>query len=87
MRIHIHFQRLFRGRAEGRAAGGDTFWTWREQMYRAAGFVSPEDLYDIARATFLEMVAAGITVVGEFHYLHRDFAGAAYADPICWVSK
>ena len=79
---HSHtFQRLFRGRAEGRAAGGDTFWTWREQMYRAAGFVSPEDVYDIARATFLEMVAAGITVVGEFHYLHRDSAGAAYADP------
>ena len=79
---HSHtFQRLFRGRAEGRAAGGDTFWTWREQMYRAAAFVSPEDLYDIARATFLEMVAAGITVVGEFHYLHRDSAGATYADP------
>ncbi len=79
---HSHtFQRLFRGRAEGRAAGGDTFWTWREQMYRAAGFVSPEDLYDVARATFLEMVAAGITVVGEFHYLHRDPAGEAYAGP------
>jgi formimidoylglutamate deiminase len=79
---HSHtFQRLFRGRAEGRAAGGDTFWTWREQMYRAAGFVSPEDVYDVARATFLEMVAAGITVVGEFHYLHRDSDGAAYADP------
>lgn len=83
---HSHtFQRLFRGRTEartgGRAAGGDTFWTWREQMYRAAGFVSPEDLYDIARATFLEMVSAGIAVVGEFHYLHRDPSGEAYADP------
>jgi len=79
---HSHtFQRLFRSRAEGRAAGGDTFWTWREQMYRAAGFVSPEDLYDVARATFLEMVCAGITVVGEFHYLHRDPAGRAYSDP------
>jgi formimidoylglutamate deiminase len=79
---HSHtFQRLFRGRAEGRARGGDTFWTWREQMYRAAAFVSPEDLYDVARATFLEMVSAGITVVGEFHYLHRDPQGQAYADP------
>jgi formimidoylglutamate deiminase len=79
---HSHtFQRLFRGRAEGRATGGDTFWTWREQMYRAAGFVSPEDLYDVARATFLEMVCAGITVVGEFHYLHRDPTGLAYSDP------
>ena len=79
---HSHtFQRLFRGRAEGRAAGGDTFWTWREQMYRAAGFVAPEDLFHIARATFLEMLAAGITVVGEFHYLHRDRSGQPYAEP------
>jgi formimidoylglutamate deiminase len=79
---HSHtFQRLFRGRAEGRISGGDTFWTWREQMYRAAGFVSPEDLYDVARATFLEMLAGGITVVGEFHYLHRDTGGRAYGDP------
>ncbi len=83
---HSHtFQRLFRGRAEsrtgGRAAGGDTFWTWREQMYKAAAFCAPEDLYDVARATFLEMVAAGITVVGEFHYIHRDFDGNGYADP------
>ena len=78
---HSHtFQRLFRGRAEGRAAGGDTFWTWREQMYRAASFLSPEELYDVARATFLEMAAAGITAVGEFHYLHRDTDGKAYAD-------
>jgi formimidoylglutamate deiminase len=83
---HSHtFQRLFRGRAEHRAggptAGGDTFWTWREQMYRAAAFVSPEQLYDVARATFLEMVCAGITVVGEFHYLHGDATGHAYDDP------
>ena len=78
---HSHtFQRLFRGRAEGRVSGGDTFWTWREQMYRAAGFVSPEDVYDVARATFLEMLAAGITVVGEFHYLHNDRDGRPYGD-------
>jgi formimidoylglutamate deiminase len=79
---HSHtFQRLFRGRAEGRATGGDTFWIWREQMYRAAASVSPEDLYDTARATFLEMVCAGITAVGEFHYLHRDPSGRAYSEP------
>jgi len=79
---HSHtFQRLFRGRAERRAAGGDTFWTWREQMYRAAAFCSPEDLFDVARATFLEMVSSGITVVGEFHYLHNDPGGNAYDDP------
>jgi formimidoylglutamate deiminase len=79
---HSHtFQRLFRGRAEGRIAGGDTFWTWREQMYRAASFLSPEQLYDVARATFLEMAQAGITAVGEFHYLHRDADGRPYDDP------
>jgi formimidoylglutamate deiminase len=78
---HSHtFQRLFRGRAEGRVSGGDTFWTWREQMYRAAGFVSPEDVYDVARATFLEMLTAGITVVGEFHYLHNDRDGRPFGD-------
>lgn len=79
---HSHtFQRLFRARAEGRRIGGDTFWTWREQMYRAAAFCSPEDLYDVARATFREMLASGITFVGEFHYLHNDPAGNPYADP------
>jgi len=79
---HSHsFQRLFRGRAEGRRSGGDTFWTWREQMYRATSFVSPEDLYDVARATFLEMLSAGITVVGEFHYLHNERSGQPYSDP------
>jgi formimidoylglutamate deiminase len=84
---HSHaFQRLFRARAEGRtavgmAAGADTFWTWREQMYRAATFVSPEAMYDVARAVYLEMLASGITVVGEFHYLHNSPDGAPYADP------
>jgi formimidoylglutamate deiminase len=84
---HSHaFQRLFRARAEGRtafgkAAGADTFWTWREQMYRAAAFVSPEAMYDVARAVYLEMLASGITVVGEFHYLHNAPDGTPYADP------
>jgi len=50
-------------------------------MYRAASFLSPEQLYDVARATFLEMAQAGITAVGEFHYLHRDPEGHAYDDP------
>ena len=84
---HSHaFQRLFRARAEGRtelgkAAGADTFWTWREQMYRAAAFVSPEAMYDVARAVYLEMLASGITAVGEFHYLHNAPDGMPYADP------
>jgi formimidoylglutamate deiminase len=79
---HSHsFQRLFRGRAEGRIRGGDTFWTWREQMYRAAGFLAPADVFKVAQATFLEMLGAGITAVGEFHYLHNQPSGVAYDDP------
>ena len=84
---HSHaFQRLFRARAEGRteygkASGADTFWTWREQMYRAAAHVSPESMYDVARTVYLEMLASGITVVGEFHYLHNAPDGTPYANP------
>jgi formimidoylglutamate deiminase len=79
---HSHtFQRLIRGRSEHRGITGDDFWSWRNAMYRAAGAVSAEDVYDVARMTFLEMVTAGITTVGEFHYLHRSESGAAYDDP------
>ncbi len=79
---HSHtFQRLFRARAEGRKVGGDTFWTWREQMYRAAAFADPDSMYDIARAAFLEMALNGTALVGEFHYLHRDRNGQPYAHP------
>ncbi len=79
---HSHtFQRLIRGRTETRGASGDDFWTWREAMYRAALSVDPEDVYRVARMTFLEMVMAGTTTVGEFHYLHRAQGGSAYDDP------
>jgi formimidoylglutamate deiminase len=79
---HSHtFQRLIRGRTETRGASGDDFWTWREAMYRAANSVDAEDIYHVARMAFLEMVMAGTTTVGEFHYLHRDQDGRAYADP------
>src|SRR5580698_2948553 len=84
---HSHtFQRLIRGRTETRGSSGDDFWTWREAMYRAAASVSADDVYDVARMTFMEMVMAGTTTVGEFHYLHRaptDGKGraGAYPDP------
>ena len=79
---HSHaFQRLFRARAEGRVTGGDSFWTWREQMYRAAAILTPENVFDVARTAFLEMLAAGITIVGEFHYVHNDVQGGAYGNP------
>lgn len=79
---HSHtFQRLIRGRSESRSSNGDTFWTWREAMYRAAATLSPEEIYAVARMAFLEMLRAGITTVGEFHYVHRTPEGEPYADP------
>ncbi len=75
---HSHaFQRALRGRAQG--AG--SFWSWREQMYALAETIDPDGLHRLARATFAEMALAGVTIVGEFHYLHHAPGGAPYADP------
>jgi formiminoglutamate deiminase len=77
---HSHaFQRALRARTEG--AVGGSFWTWREQMYELAGRLDPDSYLPLARATFAEMALAGITVVGEFHYLHHRPGGVAYDDP------
>mgnify|MGYP001408568189 CR=1 FL=1 len=80
---HSHsFQRVIRGRTEHRStAARDTFWTWREAMYHAANLLSPEDIYRVARAAFLEMALSGITTVGEFHYLHNAPDGSRYENP------
>jgi formimidoylglutamate deiminase len=79
---HSHaFQRAIRGRTEHRAHATDDFWTWREAMYAAANRLSPDDLYAVSKFCFLEMARAGVTAVGEFHYLHRDPDGQPYADP------
>lgn len=81
---HSHaFQRLIRGRTEFVAAGreADDFWSWRELMYRVAGSLTPEGLYVASRQAFVEMALAGITAVGEFHYLHRQPDGQPYDDP------
>jgi formiminoglutamate deiminase len=76
---HSHaFHRALRGRTQ-RERG--TFWTWREQMYDVAGRLDPESYLALARATYREMVAAGITSVGEFHYLHHRPDGTPYDDP------
>jgi formimidoylglutamate deiminase len=80
---HSHsFQRLIRGRTQWRPADDavSDFWTWREAMYAAALRLSPDDVYDVARFCFIEMLRAGITTVGEFHYLHNDENGGFYAD-------
>lgn len=80
---HSHaFQRVLRGRTEHKTgAGHDSFWTWREKMYYAAGHLTPDDLYHASRMAFLEMLLGGITTVGEFHYLHHGPGGELYADP------
>jgi formimidoylglutamate deiminase len=80
--VHSHsFQRLIRGRAESRAVSGRDFWSWRGTMYHAAATLTPEEVYDVARMAFLEMVKAGTTTVGEFHYLHTAPDGRPYDDP------
>jgi formimidoylglutamate deiminase len=81
--VHSHtFQRMIRGRTEWRNQGQrDTFWTWREKMYDAASRLTPEQIYQTARAAFLEMLLSGITTVGEFHYLHHQPDGRRYSDP------
>jgi formimidoylglutamate deiminase len=79
---HSHtFQRLIRGKAESRFVSGRDFWSWRGTMYFAASRLNAQQVYDVARMAFLEMVLAGITTVGEFHYLHNAPDGTAYDDP------
>ena len=76
---HSHaFHRALRGRTQ-RERG--TFWTWRDQMYAVAARLDPDFYLALARATFREMAAAGITCVGEFHYVHHRPDGSGYADP------
>ena len=80
---HSHaFQRLLRGRTEYAAAGAgrDDFWSWRELMYQAAERLTPEQLHRVSRQAFVEMARAGITSVGEFHYLQHAPDGTPYPD-------
>jgi formimidoylglutamate deiminase len=79
---HSHsFQRLIRGKSESRVLSGRDFWSWRGTMYHAASQLDPEQVYDVARMAFLEMVLAGTTTVGEFHYLHNAANEKPYDDP------
>jgi len=79
---HSHsFQRLIRGKSESRVVSGRDFWSWRGTMYYAASKLGPQQVYDVARMAFLEMVLAGTTTVGEFHYLHNAVDGKPYDDP------
>lgn len=80
--LHSHaFQRGMAGLAETRGPAGDDFWTWREVMYRFLAALTPEHVQAIAAMAYVEMLEAGFTRVGEFHYLHHGPDGAAYANP------
>jgi len=73
---HSHaFQRGLRGRGQRFPAGAGSFWSWREAMYTLVAELGPEEVGRLARQAFGEMLAAGITTVGEFHYLHHTRAG------------
>ena len=79
--LHSHaFQRAMAGLAEVAGNPNDSFWTWRELMYRMVGKISPDQLQVIARQLYIEMLKAGYTSVAEFHYVHHDVSGRAYAD-------
>jgi len=79
--LHSHaFQRAMAGLTERRGAEADSFWTWREQMYRFVERLGPDDLEAIAAQAYMEMLEAGFTWVAEFHYLHHQPDGRPYAN-------
>jgi len=79
---HSHaFQRAFRGHVQHRPRGRDDFWSWRDRMYAVANGLTPEGVQAVSALAFVEMVEAGITRVGEFHYLHHQPDGSRYDDP------
>ncbi|MFG2959537.1 formimidoylglutamate deiminase [Streptomyces sp. NPDC048291] len=76
---HSHaFHRALRGTVQ---VGSGTFWTWRELMYTFADELTPETYHALARAVYAEMALAGVSCVGEFHYVHHAPGGTRYADP------
>jgi formiminoglutamate deiminase len=77
--VHGHaFHRALRGRTH---ADGGTFWTWREAMYAVAARLDPDSYLALARAVYTELARAGVSTVGEFHYLHHGPGGVPYEDP------
>ncbi len=79
--VHSHaFQRAMAGRTEVPGPTGDNFWSWRETMYRYADAIGPDDMEAVAAFAYMEMLEAGFTRVGEFHYVHHDRGGRRFAD-------
>ena len=78
---HSHaFQRALRGRTQRNATAANTFWSWRGLMYKLVEILDIDDIYAIARLAYAELAMSGVTVVGEFHYLHHDKNGQPYAN-------
>lgn len=78
---HSHaFQRALRGTTQRAPRDTGTFWTWREAMYRLADSLTPESIETLSRKAFEELRRAGVTAVGEFHYVHHQPGGEPYAD-------
>ena len=79
--LHSHsFQRAMAGMTEFRAAGRDSFWTWRDLMYRFVNCITPDQIQAIAALVFMEMQESGYAAVGEFHYVHHQSGGVPYDD-------
>ena len=79
---HSHaFHRALRGRTQRGTGGAGSFWTWRDLMYAVAARLDPDSYLALARAAYAEMALAGVTTVGEFHYLHHAPDGRPYDDP------
>lgn len=79
--LHSHaFQRAMAGLTEKRGPGEDSFWSWRTEMYRFALSMTPDDVEAVAAQLYVEMLEAGFSRVGEFHYLHHDIDGRPYAN-------
>ena len=79
--LHSHaFQRAMAGLAEVRGPANDSFWSWRTVMYKFALAMTPEHVEAVAAKLYMEMLEAGFSRVGEFHYLHHDRDGSAYAN-------
>ena len=79
--LHSHtFQRAMAGMTERRGAGPDSFWTWRDLMYRFLDVLTPEDIEAIAALAFMEMQEQGFAAVAEFHYVHHQKNGARFSD-------
>ncbi len=80
--LHSHaFQRLIAGCTGRRGAGEDSFWTWRDAMYRSLDHLDPDDIEAVALGLYSELLEGGFTRVGEFHYVHNTPQGTPYGDP------